>query len=146
MSRDRAFCKHCQYTLARLTGNVCPECGTPFDLSSRRSFTRHPRLRKSWRGLTIAALGSLVLYVASYYYAVQIQPASMLNSWQKVYIILSGRESGGEFTLELEASYRVGGKLAAMLYSPIHIVDRKLRSDRWSVHMKPPQLILWAGM
>jgi len=144
MSRERAFCKHCRYTLARLTGNVCPECGTLFDLSSRRSFTRHPRLRKSGRSLAIAALGSLVLYVASYYYAVQIQPTSMLNRRQVLYIIVTGRKSGGEFALELEASYRVGGKFAAMFYSPIHIVDRNLRSDRWSVQIKPPQPILLA--
>lgn len=149
MREDRAFCKHCQYTLAGLTRNVCPECGTMFDLARRHSFSRHPLLRKWGRRITASIFGFSVLYVTTYYCSVQTQqPLAALQQRMALSprVLVWGSERA--LTLELQPTYRVGGDLASLLYKPIHSIDRKLRSSSWSVLMKryDPNSFLWAGM
>ncbi len=85
----RAFCKRCRYELSGLSSPVCPECGRPFDLARRRTFTRHPRLR-AWRRRAavalLAVLGAVAAYVGSYYCVVDVDQSSP----QLVFVASSG--------------------------------------------------------
>ena len=126
--------------LAGLTRNVCPECGKPFDPARRRSFTRHPRLRKWGRRISLSVLGVLILYVASYYWALQ-RPRLINGGLADFALILPASEGG----LQLLPKYRVGGDVALLVYKPVHAVDRKLRPNRWYMTLRTEQQ-LWAGM
>lgn len=142
MRHDRAFCKHCQYSLAGLTCNVCPECGTPFDLARRGSFSRRPRLQRWTRRVAVSVFGLALLYVTTYYCNVETQPPMTSGLPNGVVMI-----SEGTITLELQPTYPFGGDLALLFYKPVHAIDRKLRSGNWSVPMGGPgNTFLWAGM
>jgi hypothetical protein len=145
MPGHRVFCRKCRYELAGLVCNVCPECGRPFDPARRRSFSRHPQLRK-WRLRIIAGVLAPILgYAASYFALVQTQPPN----WRGP-VSFSRTTDQEVMILPLSASYRTGGDWARVVYSPIHAVDRKLRPDSWSTRLllfpAQPESYLWAGM
>ncbi len=152
----RAFCKRCRYELSGLSSPVCPECGRPFDLARRRTFTRHPRLR-AWRRRVavalLAVLGAVAAYVGSYYCVVDVDrsspqlvfvtssgPATVIRGSVQVFIPNtpasntpeSGGNAGPMLHLEFTPAYRIGGEIARDLYRPMHAIDRMLRPGSWS--------------
>ena len=153
MINSRLFCKHCQYQLGGLTRNVCPECGMPFNPTCRRSFSRHPRLRRWRRTIGATLLVPSLLYVVSYYCVVQVRQLTTFRG-ALVVTTVSGQP---KVILALEPTYRFGGAIASSIYRPLHTLDRKLRPDTWSIPvtlqtLQPMQQagqsnkFLWAGM
>lgn len=131
MRADRTFCKRCLYELVGLARGTCPECGRPFDMACRQSFSRHPRWR-TWRPRIAAGLlGMGVAYVASYYCIVRVSQGSLALGLQPV-------QTPTELvvTLALQPTYRVGGDLAAFIYAPMHAMDCRLRPERWSMRVR----------
>ena len=144
MINSRLFCKHCLYQLGGLTRSVCPECGRSFNLALRRSFSRHPHLRR-WRLAIAAALFvPALLYIVSYFCVVQVQQRPRLRI-----VTVSGQT---QFRIALAPTYRFGGATASSIYGPLHTLDRKLRPNTWSVPLPSmqqtgqPNHFLWAGM
>ena len=59
-----AYCWDCNYNLAHLTSNACPECGRPFDPSDYRSYNEynpHRERRYTFKLFTIIFVGSFFL-------------------------------------------------------------------------------------
>jgi hypothetical protein len=70
-----AYCRRCSYPLIGLAEPRCPECGTGFDLTDRRTFRRRPKspLRRGAAWATIVVLLSMGIGLvpkARRYYAV----------------------------------------------------------------------------
>ncbi len=147
MDDSRVFCKYCQYKLAGLAHNVCPECGKPFDPDRRHSFTRHPRMFRSLRRVAFYLLAVAAAYIGSYYCLVRALPFITLGSGaSQVTFVRMSMDSRG-LVGEVAPTYLVGGSYVSSVYSPLHTLDRKLRPHTWLVVL-PFQTgpLEWAGM
>ena len=147
MDDSRVFCKYCQYKLAGLAQNVCPECGKPFDPDRRNSFTRHPRASRSLRRAAFCLLAAAAAYIGSYYCLVRALPYYIPGSGgSQVTFVRMSMDSRG-LVGDLPPTYRVGGAYASSVYAPVHALDRMLRPHTWLVRFplrsKPLE---WAGM
>lgn len=76
-----------------------------------------------WLTIVLSALAILsLLYVAAYYATVKISVSEMRVTNTHLAF----------FNSERAADYRIGGRAARIIFSPIHELDRRLRSSVWS--------------
>ncbi len=114
----RPLCLGCRYCLDGLTVHRCPECGRPFDLRNRRTYTTQERgferQTHPWRGL-IAAVTTVVALLAA-------AEATFRYIAHRQTGVLDAVSAGDWQTAQrrIEAGYEVNSPTHHELIYPIH--------------------------